>query len=139
MRASLPKQHGFQPSGCNQWQYAGVGWVLPPLVSLEYLALVEVGAEACPVWLEQSWGLSSILPFPLVFLTSSVLTAVWSTLVKKKTRKSSLASDLGCFLHCPTPLFRDKIEKKKGGGGVKGMSLKNPKLPHKNYYLCRKP
>lgn len=39
MSASLPKQHGFQPSDCNQWQDAGVGWVLPPLASLEYLAL----------------------------------------------------------------------------------------------------
>lgn len=104
MSASLPKQHGFQPSDCNQWQDAGVGWVLPPLVSLEYLALGEVGVEAGPAWLEQSWSLSSILPFPLVFLISSVLTAVWSTLAKEKPRKSS-ASASGCFLHHSTRLF----------------------------------
>lgn len=51
-----------------------------------------------------------------------------------------------CFsfrLFSPSPdtslFFGSKIGKKKKGGRGKGMSLKDPKLPHKKYYLGRKP
>lgn len=91
-RATLPKRHGFQPSYHNRWQDAGVAWVLTPQVALEHLVLVGAGAGACPAWLERSWGPSFILPFLLVFLPSSLLAAMYSTLAGEKLRKTCLVS-----------------------------------------------